>query len=115
LKIVVAPQRLVQRRKPPPRRAIRIGAALEKQLHAGAVVPVVLAEKQRRQAVGGQLSCIEQHRQDAVVVGFRRVVDDLAVVRIGAMLEEHASHAWMMRHSGRPVQSTLEFRRLVLA
>ena len=43
--------------------------------------------------------------QDLVVVGFRRVVGDLVVVRIGAVLEEHARHAGMMRHTGRAVQA----------
>ena len=69
-KIVVATERVVQRRITPSGHQIGIGAVLEEQLDAFAIVPVVLAKKKRGEAVAGQLACADEQLQHLVVVRF---------------------------------------------
>ena len=113
--VIVPSQCLVECGIPPPRHVIRISASFEQQLDAIVVVPVGLAKQHRRKAVGGQLAGLDEELQGLIVVGFRRVIDDFPVVRVGTSLEKQTTERRIVCDSSCTIESAFELVTLMIA
>jgi hypothetical protein len=99
----------------PPRHAVGVGAVREEVADALEIVPVGLAQQQRREAVVVEPTALDEDLERRVIVGFGRVVRRLPVVRIGAAFEQQARQAGVMGNARRAVQRALPLRlRLVI-
>ena len=107
LEVVVAQNRVMQRRLAPSGRVIWIDAALEEPPNPLEVVPVGLAEEDRREAFLGELSTFHQDHEGGIVVRLRRVVGRLLVIRIRAALEQQAREIRMVGDSGGAIDRAL--------
>jgi len=114
-KIIVAPNCLVKSGQSPVCDSIWIGAVFEQEFDPRVIVPVTFSEEHRGKAVPGGSSDAHEDLQCPIITTLRRVVCHLAVVWIGATLQQQLREFGMVRNSGSPVENAFEFRiRLVI-
>ncbi len=104
---VVPCERVVHGIPPSASHRVRIGTVLEQVPGTLVVVPVVLPDQHHRQVVRRDPAGLHQRFHRSEVVGFRRVVDRLLVVGVGAPLEEEAGHRLVVRDAGRAIERGL--------
>ncbi len=97
---VVAADGVLEGRMAPLGHVVGVGAAVEGEQEAFFIVPVGFARGEPGEGTLVAAAGVDEDCDDGVVVGFRGVVAGLLIVGIGAVFEEKAGEARMLREAG---------------